>query len=349
VLISDFDFDLPPELIAQHPLPRRDASRLMVVERRTGAIRGAVVGDLPRWLAPGDVLALNATRVEPVRAWGSKDGADIEFLFVRPVEERGRWEVLCRPARRAVPGSVIRFSPKLAGRVIAAGEEGLRTLDFGGADVAGFLKRQGYAPLPPYIRREKRQEELRRRDLERYQTVFARRGRSIAAPTAGLHFTPPLFRALKHRGCLTAFLSLEVGPATFQPLRSEVVESHVLAGEDYSIPSAAARRINDAKREGRPVLAVGTTVVRALESAARRPGVRRDIVPAGRGRADAFIYPGFEFKAVDRMLTNFHLPKSSLLILTAAFAGRELLLEAYRRAVEETYRFFSYGDCMLIL
>ncbi|MBM3296422.1 MAG: tRNA preQ1(34) S-adenosylmethionine ribosyltransferase-isomerase QueA [Candidatus Aminicenantes bacterium] len=349
MLTSDFDYSLPPELIAQHPLPRRDASRLMILDRRTGGISETRVQDLAEHVSPGDVLVFNASRVLPARAWGERNGADIEFLFLSPAEKRGRWEVLCRPARRATPGSVIRFGPRLEGRVAAASEEGRRTLDFGRSDIPGFLRRRGYAPLPPYIRRGKRPDALRSRDLARYQTVFARRGRSIAAPTAGLHFTPSLLRAIKKRGGLTAYLSLEVGWATFQPLRSPNVEQLSLAGEDYHIPFPAARTVNAAKRAGRPVTAVGTTVVRALESAALKavPGGAR--VPAGRDRAGITIRPGFEFKVVDRLLTNFHLPQSSLLILTAAFAGREFLLEAYRRAVGEKYRFFSYGDCMLIL
>ncbi|MBN2199969.1 MAG: tRNA preQ1(34) S-adenosylmethionine ribosyltransferase-isomerase QueA [Candidatus Aminicenantes bacterium] len=347
--ISDFDYELPAGLIAQHPLARRDASRLMILERRTGGIREAGVKALADFISPGDVLVLNSTRVLPARAWGVKDGADIEFLFLGPDKAHGSWNVLCRPARRATRGAVIRFTPRLSARVAAIGDEGRRTLDFGRADIPAFLKRRGYAPLPPYIRRGKRPDKLRTRDLARYQTVFAKRGRSIAAPTAGLHFTPSLLRAIKKRGGLTAFLSLEVGTATFQPLRSNIVESHVLPAEDCRIPASTARAVNAAKRGGRPVMAVGTTVVRALESAARRGEKAGDCVPPGRGRAGVFIYPGFTFRVVDRMLTNFHLPKSSLFILTAAFAGREFLLEAYRRAVKEKYRFFSYGDCMLIL
>lgn len=349
MLTSDFDYSLPAGLIAQHPLPRRDDSRMMILERRKGAVKDGRVRDVADFVSPGDVLALNSTRVLPARAWGVKDGADIEFLFLGPAGARGHWEVLCRPARRASLGAVVRFTPRLEGRVAAIGEEGRRTLDFGRADIPGFLRQKGYAPLPPYIRRGKRPDGLRARDLARYQTVFALKGRSIAAPTAGLHFTPSLLRAIRKRGGLTAFLSLEVGTATFQPLRSAVVENQTLPEEDYRIPAVAARAVNAAKRDGRAVMAVGTTVVRALESAARKGAQGSDCVPSGRGRADVFISPGFTFKVVDRLLTNFHLPKSSLFILTAAFAGREFLLEAYRRAVREKYRFFSYGDCMLIL
>ncbi|MFO7734082.1 MAG: tRNA preQ1(34) S-adenosylmethionine ribosyltransferase-isomerase QueA [Candidatus Aminicenantes bacterium] len=341
--MADFDYDLPPELIAQHPLPRRDDSRMMVVERVTGRITHGRFRDFPGHLGPGDLLVLNDVRVIAARVWGECGGAKIEFLFLREVRA-GSWEVLCRPARRLRAGDTVRIGGGLEGRVEEDRGEGRRVLGFGRANVRATLREIGYAPLPPYIKRPKEDESLRPGDLARYQTVFAGEEGAIAAPTAGLHFTEKVLEEIGSKGVDVRRVTLEVGLATFQPVRVEAVTEHKMLEERYSIPQATARAVNAAEAEGRPVTAVGTTVVRTLESAWRDGRVR-----SGRRSTDLFIHPGFEFHVVDRLLTNFHLPKSTLLMLVAAFAGQDLILRAYREAVRERYRFFSYGDCMLVV
>ena len=343
MLVSEFDYDLPPELIAQHPLPRRDDSRIMVVERKTGKIHHGRFRDFADFMNPGDILALNDTKVIPARAWGKSGEAKIEFLFIKELG-RGSWEVLCRPARRVRQGDAIHFGPRLEARVEEVGEEGKRILRFGNTDLRAELHEIGYAPLPPYIKRAREDRSARPEDLDRYQTVFARKEGAVAAPTAGLHFTQEAFLKLKTKGVDIRRVTLDVGLATFQPVRAEILTEHKMLEEWYSIKLVVAQAVNTAKAEGRPVTAVGTTVVRTLESAWKDGKVR-----SGRRASSLFIYPGFEFHAVDRLLTNFHLPKSTLLMLVSAFAGYDLIMEAYRMAVEERYRFFSYGDCMLVL
>jgi len=343
MLVSEFDYDLPPELIAQHPLPRRDDSRMMVVERTTGRIHHTRFRDFPDFMNPGDILALNDTKVIPARVWGKSGEAKIEFLFIKELGP-GSWEVLCRPARKVRREDAIHFGPRLKARVDEAGEEGRRVLRFGPVDVRAELHEIGYAPLPPYIKRAREDRSSRPEDLDRYQTVFARKEGAVAAPTAGLHFTGEGLLKLKAKGVDIRRVTLDVGLATFQPVRTEIVLEHQMLEEWYSVPPAAARDINTAKAEGRPITAVGTTVVRTLESAWQDGKVR-----SGRRATSLFIYPSFEFHSVDRLLTNFHLPKSTLLMLVSAFAGRVLIMEAYKLAVNEGYRFFSYGDCMLIL
>ncbi len=343
VRVSDFDYDLPQELIAQHPLPHRDDSRLMVVDRKSGTIRHGRFREFSGLMSPGDVLVLNDTRVLPARLWGASGEAKIEFLFVRETGP-GLWEVLCRPAKRVREGGAILFPRGVTARVAGLADEGRRSLDFGKADVRALLHEAGYAPLPPYIKRARQDERSRPEDIDRYQTVFAKKEGAIAAPTAGLHFTEGVLRALRDRGIDVRRVTLDVGLATFQPVRAELVVDHKMLEEAYAIAPAAAKTINAAKAEGRPVAAVGTTVVRTLESA----GQEGPVLP-GRGATTLFITPGYEFQVVDRMLTNFHLPQSTLLMLVSAFAGYELTMAAYREAVRERYRFFSYGDAMLIL
>ena len=343
LLTSDFDYHLPSDLIAQKPLPRRDDSQMMVVRRREGSIIHAHFKDLAGYLCTGDVLVLNNTKVIPAKVWGKKDGREIEFLFLKEIKQ-GNWEVLCRPAKRVGLGDTIIFSPGFEAQVVGMEPRGKRLLDFSSGDVLAELHKIGYAPLPPYIKRRKEESDLRKYDLERYQTVFARKEGAIAAPTAGLHFTPQVLKVLKAKGIEICSINLEVGLATFQPVEAERVEDHRMLSERYIISPRPARIINQAKSEGRPMTAVGTTVVRALESAWQNGRVRD-----GRRSTDIFIYPGFRFQAVDRLLTNFHLPKSTLLMLVSAFAGRELILKAYSEAAREKYRFYSYGDCMLIL
>lgn len=373
MLVSDFDYDLPPELIAQHPLARRDDSRMMVVERKDGKISHAQFKDFPRFLGRDDVVVLNNVKVIPAKVWGKRQSVSVEFLFIKEMTP-GTWDVLCKPARRVRFGDRIVFPGGLEAEVIGSGEEGRRTLAFAAVDVLGRLQEIGFAPLPPYIKRGKEDLKDRFEDLKRYQTVFAAKEGAIAAPTAGLHFTPAVLEEIRNRGVRLLDITLEVGPATFQPMRAERLEDHRMLEETYEITPAAAAEIDRAKRESRPVLAVGTTVVRTLESAAKlspahpgtSPGSKSSppflkgregelsknppsTIQPGRGATFLFIHPGFEFKVVDRLLTNFHLPKSTLLMLVSAFAGRDLILRAYREAVCAKYRFFSYGDCMLIL
>ncbi|MCX6568595.1 MAG: tRNA preQ1(34) S-adenosylmethionine ribosyltransferase-isomerase QueA [Candidatus Aminicenantes bacterium] len=343
MLVSEFDYDLPPERIAQHPLPRRDDSRMMVVERKTGKIDHRLFREFANHMDPGGLLVLNDTKVIPARVWGERGGAKVEFLFMRELES-GRWEVMCRPARRVRQGDRICFAPGFEASVEDIGTEGRRVLRFGSADIRAKLGKVGYAPLPPYIKRAREDRLARPEDLDRYQTVFARKEGAVAAPTAGLHFTKEALLKLKTKGIDIRNVTLDVGLATFQPVRAEIVLEHKMLEEWYSVTPAAARDINTAMTEGRPITAVGTTVVRTLESAWQDGRVR-----SGRRATSLFIYPGFEFHAVGRLLTNFHLPKSTLLMLVSAFAGYELTMECYNVAVKERYRFFSYGDCMLIL
>lgn len=354
-MVADFDFDLPAELIAQRPLARREDSRMMVVSRQDGRILHRRFKDFPEYMNSGEVLVLNNTKVIPAKAWGKRDQASIEFLFIKE-KAAGIWDVLCKPAKRVHLGDKIVFPAGLEAEVVEGGDEGRRTLKFAIVDVLGHLKSIGYAPLPPYIKRKKEDIADRSGDLDRYQTVFAAKDGAIAAPTAGLHFTAAILSQVRADGVVVAEVTLDVGPATFQPVRAERLEDHRMLEESYEISGSAASEINRAKRERRPVVAVGTTVVRTLESAARRAAASSDPdapgsvpqIETGNGSTQIFIYPGFEFRIVDRLLTNFHLPKSTLLMLVAAFAGRDLILNAYREAVREGYRFFSYGDCMLI-
>lgn len=341
--VSDFDYDLPPELIAQHPLPHRDDSRMMIVDRKAGTIRHGRFCEFAGFMNSGDTLVLNDTRVLPARLWGTNGAARIEFLFVREVSP-GVWDVLCRPAKRVREGDVIRFPDSVKARVSGLVEEGRRLLDLGTADVRALMHIAGYAPLPPYIKRAKQDEASRPGDIARYQTVFARKEGAIAAPTAGLHFTDDRLHGLKAKGVDVRRVTLDVGLATFQPVRADLVADHKMLEETYSVTPAVAKAITSAKSEGRPVAAVGTTVVRTLESAWRDGAVR-----PGRRSTSLFIHPGFEFCVVDRLLTNFHLPQSTLLMLVSAFAGYDLVMGAYGEAVRERYRFFSYGDCMLIV
>ncbi len=343
LLVSDYDYELPAELIAQHPLPRRDQSRMMVLDRAAGAFTHRGFADIAGYFEPGNVLVLNDTRVMPARLFGRAGDAAVELLLFRERPD-GSWEALCRPAKRAAPGRRILFEGGLEAEVIGSGDEGIRVLRFAAGDVRSELRRIGYAPLPPYIKRKADDRGLRAEDLERYQTVFAGREGAVAAPTAGLHFTPAVIEGLKRSGVRVVTVTLEVGLATFQPVRSATVEGHRMLEESYEVGEAAAAEINSARAEGRTVTAVGTTVVRTLESSWRDGAVR-----PGRGATSMFIHPGYQFRVVDRLLTNFHLPKSTLMMLVSALAGRELVLKAYEEAVKERYRFFSYGDCMLII
>jgi S-adenosylmethionine:tRNA ribosyltransferase-isomerase len=341
--ISEFDYDLPPALIAQKPLERRDGSRMLVVDRESGKICHSSFLEFPNFLANGDILVVNDTKVIPARILGKKGEAAVEFLFLREIK-KGMWEVLCRPAKKVREGDVFSFSSLLEGKVFGIGGEGKRILHFPSGSILPELKRIGFAPLPPYIKRLPLQTDLKDFDRERYQTVFARSEGAIAAPTAGLHFTPSMIGLLEEKSVRLTRITLDVGLATFQPVRVQNVKKHTMLSETYSISRRSAQILNEAKSGSKPVTAVGTTTVRTLESAFYQGKIR-----SGARATELFIYPGFKFQVVDRLLTNFHLPKSTLLMMIAAFAGHKLIIKAYREAVNNKYRFYSYGDCMLIL
>lgn len=344
---SDFDYVLPPELIAQAPAPERDGARMLVLHRATRRIEHRIVRELPEYLDPGDVAVVNNTRVIPARLYGHKEGSGgrVEVFFL---EERpdGTWDVLLRSRRRPKPGQRIPLGSGRASAVLLedSGGGAARIRVESDAPVLELLEAEGRTPLPPYIRRPAAEPEPAA-DRERYQTVFARRPGAVAAPTAGLHFTPALIAALKRNGVATVEVTLHVGPGTFRPVTAEDLADHRMDSERYEISSDAAWSINMARRTGRRVVAVGTTTVRTLETAVRSDGT----VAAGGGRSEIFIHPPYEFGCVGALLTNFHLPRSTLLMLVSAFAGREAVMEAYATAVRKKYRFYSYGDCMLVV
>jgi S-adenosylmethionine:tRNA ribosyltransferase-isomerase len=348
MLVRDFDFELPDEAIAQRPAPRGE-SRLLVLDA-AGAERHRRVRDLPSLLRAGDLLVVNDTRVLPARLFGRRPpgGGRVELLLAERHGER-EWDALLKPGRRAVPGTRIELSEELSAEVVARGEDGRFRLRFS-APVEPHLERLGHVPLPPYIHRAPGHPD-EAADRERYQTVYAREPGAIAAPTAGLHFDEALLAALAARGVERAAVTLHVGLGTFKPVTAELVHEHRMDAERYVIPESTAAALRRARAEGRRVVAIGTTVVRALESAAAAHAAESkadaDEVPAGAGRSSLFIYPGYRFRVVDALLTNFHLPRSTLLMLVGAFAGRERVLAAYREAVEGGYRFYSYGDAML--
>jgi S-adenosylmethionine:tRNA ribosyltransferase-isomerase len=337
--LAEFDYELPEELIAQSPLPDRSASRMLVVDRAGQRWEDRRFRDLPAFLGPGDCLVLNDSRVFPARLYGRRahfSGA-VEVLLLRPVDGSAKeWDALVHPGKKMRVGEIVRFTDDLEAEVVARREFGERTLRFRtDRDVYEEIEKIGHVPLPPYI---KRQDEAA--DRERYQTVFARERGSAAAPTAGLHFTPAVLDECRARDAQIALVTLHVGLGTFQSLHADRVEGHRLHAEHFSITAENAERMAAARR----VVAVGTTSVRTIESAMLSGGLRETT-----GDTDLFIYPGFEFRATGAMLTNFHLPRTSLLLLVCAFAGKELALAAYRHAVRERYRFYSYGDCMLIV
>lgn len=343
MLLSDFDFDLPPQLIAQEPLAERTASRLLVLHRQTGRIEHARFADLADWLVPGDLLVRNETRVIPARLLGRKEsGGHIELLLVERIAgDEQHWRCLARSAKPARPGNRLFFAEGIEGEVVADLGEGWRIVRFHSpGELLTQLETAGEVPLPPYIQRAPAAA-----DRERYQTVYAGEPGAVAAPTAGLHFTAATFAELATRGVEVCGLTLHVGPGTFLPVRGERLDEHRMHSERFIIPPAAAAAVNRARSDGRRVVAVGTTSTRAMESAVDAAGQ----LHPGSAETDLFIRPGYRFRATDALITNFHLPKSTLLVLVAAFAGRDLILEAYRQAVAEKYRFFSYGDCMLIL
>lgn len=343
--LSDFDFTLPEHLIAQHPAPERDGSRMMVVWRKTGKRGHHRFRDLPDILGPEHFLVVNNTRVFPARLRASRPGKreEIEILLLREAAPR-EWLALVKPARKALPGQALRIGD-LSAQVLEARESGSRLLRFGpGQDLPEVFEKIGEPPIPPYIHRDKSQSLAE--DRIRYQTIYASHSGSVAAPTAGLHFTDEVFRRLDSRGIPVCQLLLHVGYGTFQPVRCDDVESHRMESEYYSIDAPTAEHIRNYRAEGRKLIAVGTTTTRCLEFLARSDA---SLQGASSGFCNLFIYPGFEFRLLDGLLTNFHLPRSTLFMLVCAFAGREVMLDCYREAISHNYRFYSYGDCMLLL
>ncbi|HEX8473036.1 MAG TPA: tRNA preQ1(34) S-adenosylmethionine ribosyltransferase-isomerase QueA [Pyrinomonadaceae bacterium] len=362
--ISEFDYELPEELIAQHPPERRDSSRMLVVERAERRWRDSYFSELPTEIRSGDVIVVNNTRVFPARLIGRRtpSGGRVELLLVRElVTERVSgasetaggearvWEVLARPARRLERGARVVFGDgRLRAEVSEVLEEGRRVVSFEcDGDFDALLDETGQTPLPPYIKRSD-DAATSAADRARYQTVYAQQRGAIAAPTAGLHFTPEVIEELRARGAQVVEVTLHVGYGTFAPVRAEDLREHRVAAERYEVSAEAASAVNAAHAEGRRVIAVGTTTVRALESAFAEEEVDGQI-RAGAGETALTVTPGWRFRVVDALLTNFHLPQSSLLLLVSAFAGRELTLAAYRHAVAARYRFYSYGDCMFII
>lgn len=343
--ISEFDYELPEELIAQQPLERRDASRMLILNRETQSWKDAKFAEFPERIRANDVIVVNNTRVFPARLIGRRDpsGGRVEVLLIREIEP-WIWEALVRPAHRLKPGGRIRFGDSsLRAEVTESSEKGMRRLRFeANQPLETLLEEVGETPLPPYI---KRPAGTTTEDNERYQTVFAQEKGAVAAPTAGLHFTPQVVETLKSLGAGVVEITLHVGYGTFEPVRVDNVEQHHVGSEFFEIREEAARVINESRARGGRVVAVGTTTTRALESAVNAEG----IVQPGKRQTNLTITPGYKFQIVDSLLTNFHLPRSSLLLLVSAFAGRDFALGAYRHAVEQRFRFYSYGDCMFVI
>ena len=360
MLLEEFDYQLPPELIAQRPLATRDASRMMVLDREAGTFRDQVFQDLPQVLDPGDLLVFNNTKVFPARLLGRRRGlrsqsigkrnpaareflkGEVELLLTRQ-ESGDVWEGLVHPGRKVRTGEVLLFGEgELEAEVIGRGDYGVRHLRLKARQgtVEDSIDRLGHVPLPPYIRRADEAQ-----DRETYQTIYAKVRGAVAAPTAGFHFTEGVIEALRRRQIETCEITLHVGLGTFQPVRVDRVEDHKMEAERYEISEVAAVALNGALEQRRRIIAVGTTSLRALEQAGLERGGR---IEPGRGETSLFIYPGFTFRVIRGLLTNFHLPKSTLLMLVCAWAGRDLTLRAYQHALRERYRFYSYGDCMLV-
>lgn len=339
--LSDFHYELPPELIAQHPAKNRQGSRLLVLDKHTGSIKHDFFSNISGYISKGDCLVFNDTKVIPARLYGKKSGTDgaIEIVLLKCIKE-DIWEVLTRPGRRASPGTVFIFGEnnELAATVLSIAQDGNRIVRFEYEGVfMELLDKLGRIPLPPYIKEEQD-------DMNRYQTVYAKYPGSAAAPTAGLHFTEGSLGVLSDKGVGLAFLTLHIGLGTFRPVKTEDIKNHRMHSEEYYVPKAASELINSTKENGKRIICVGTTSCRALESMSDENGYVRN----GSASTDIFIYPGYRFKVMDSIITNFHLPESTLLMLVSAFAGRENVLLAYNEAINKKYRFFSFGDAMMI-
>lgn len=349
MLLSEFDYELPEELIAQQPLERRDASRMLIVDRASQTLEDSIFELLPAYIKSGDAVVINNTRVFPARLIGQREpnGGRVEVLLAREIKP-AVWEALVRPAQRLKVGARLRFgNTSLRAEVLECFEKGFRLLRFeaessGNKPLETLIFEQGQTPLPHYIRRQGGESVD---DSERYQTVFARERGAIAAPTAGLHFTSEVISAIQARGARVVEITLHVGYGTFEPVRVDNIEEHRVAPESFQIGEEAASIINETRNQGGRIIAVGTTTTRALESSINEQG----LVFAGTRKSELTITPGYNFRVIDALLTNFHLPRSSLLLLVSAFAGRNFTLAAYRHAVTEHFRFYSYGDCMFVI
>lgn len=364
MLLSEYDYNLPEELIAQLPADKRDNSRMMVLNRKDRTISHKHFYDIVDLIDKNTLLVMNNTKVLPARLIGYKDtGAKIEVFLLKQAETQSLeenmqnpmcrvkqlclWDVLIKPSKRVKPGTIIKISEELSVKAIKRLEENgewLVELMFEGDNVLDVLHRNGQIPLPPYIERKIQNEDLKKLDFERYQTVYAKDEGSVAAPTAGLHFTQGILQKLQDKGVELAYVTLNVGLGTFRPVQCENVENHKMHSETFEISEKAAEQINRAKKEGKQIIAVGTTTVRTLETAFQKYGC---IQPC-HDHSELFIYPPYEFKVIDKLITNFHLPKSTLLMLVSALAGKDFIFEAYNEAIKNNYRFFSYGDCMFI-
>lgn len=347
MLLSDYDYNLPEDLIAQMPADKRENSRMMVLDRKNGTITHKHFYDIVDILEKDTLLVMNNTRVLPARLIGHKDtGAKIE-VFLLSQKEGKLWDVLIKPSKRIKPDTVIKISDELSVKAVKRLEENgewLVELIYESNNILDVLHRNGQIPLPPYIERKTPDEDLKKLDFERYQTVYAEDEKSVAAPTAGLHFTKEILQKLENKGVELAYITLNVGLGTFRPVQCDNIEDHKMHSETFEISEKAASQINDAKAKGKKIVAVGTTTVRTLETAYQKYGC---IKPC-HDHSELFIYPPYEFKVIDNLITNFHLPKSTLLMLVSALAGKDFIFKAYREAIENKYRFFSYGDCMYI-
>lgn len=345
MLLKEFDFNLPEELIAQHPSGIRGQDKLMLLNRKTGETEHHNMSDLPDLILPGTLMIFNNSKVRRARCYGIKEttGREQEFMFLNQIDSTGNtWNTMVKGAKKQKPGMRYTFPDGTTGTIIEREENTgteFRALRFEFPVTEEWFEKNGHIPLPPYIKREDTEE-----DSERYQNIYAKETGSAACPTAGLHFTEEMLSRLSEKGIERDFVTLHVGLGTFLPVREEKIEDHKMHEEAFTVSEATAEKINQAKKEGRPVLAVGTTSVRTLESACDENG----IVKAGTSSTHIFMYPGYRFKVIDQMFTNFHTPESTLIMLVSAFAGREHILNAYRTAVENRYRFFSYGDAMFI-
>ncbi len=349
MLLSEYDYSLPEELIAQMPADKRENSKMMVLNRKDRTIFHKHFYDITDLLDENTLLVMNNTKVLPARLIGYKDtGAKIEVFLLKQAEQGLRlWDVLIKPSKRVKPDTIIKISDELSVKALKRLEENgewLVELIFDGNNVLDVLHRNGQIPLPPYIERKIQNDDLRKLDFERYQTVYAKDEGSVAAPTAGLHFTNEILRKLQDKGVELAYVTLNVGLGTFRPVQCENVENHKMHSETFEISEKAAQQINKAQKEGKQIVAVGTTTVRTLETAYQKYGC----IKACHDHSELFIYPPYEFKVIDKLITNFPLPKSTLLMLVSALAGKDFIFEAYQKAIENKYRFFSYGDCMFI-
>lgn len=343
--LSDYNYELPEELIAQKPASKRTESKMMVLDKASKTIEHKHFFDIVDYLDENDVLVLNDTKVFPARLLGQKiTGANVEVFLLKEHETK-QWEALIKPSKRVNGGNIIKISDELYAKTLVKLDGGKWLVELGyKGNLDEILERVGNIPLPPYIERKLNNESLKKLDFKRYQTVFAKQSGSVAAPTAGLHFTKEILTKLKKKGVQICYVTLNVGLGTFKPIKCENILEHKMDSESFEISKKTAKTINDAKKSGKKIVAVGTTSVRTLETCYQKHGE----IKACKDSSCLFIYPPYEFKVVDKLLTNFHLPKSTLIMLVSAFAEKDFTFEAYQKAIEQKYRFYSYGDCMLI-